>query len=76
MLSAIKWLGTITTIIGALFTSLSMDPWNVYLLNTGAFLWLIAAIRMKEVPLIAINGSLLLIYFGGIVVRVFPSLLA
>ena len=70
MTTAFKWLGTTFTILGALFTTLGLDPVNVYAFNLGAVLWLIAAIRMKEASLIAVNAALLAIYFVGFILRI------
>lgn len=62
-----KWSATVVTLVGALFTSLALDPWNVYLLNLGAVLFLIWALRIREPAMIAVNAGLLLIYLLGIV---------
>ena len=68
--AAFKWLGTTFTILGALFTTLGLDPVNVYAFNLGAVLWLIAAVRMREPSLIAVNAALLAIYFIGFILRI------
>ena len=68
-LNILKWLGTAFTVGGALLTAQGIDPWNVYSFNTGAVLWLIAAIRMKDPALIAVNGILLTIYAYGAIIR-------
>lgn len=65
-----KWGGTAFTLAGAVATSLAFDPLNVYLFNVGAIAWLIAAIRMKDTSLIAVNSGLLGIYFVGFLIRV------
>ena len=70
MTAAFKWLGTTFTILGALFTTLGLDPVNVYAFNLGAALWLVAAVRMREPSLIAVNAALLAIYFVGFVLRI------
>ena len=70
MTTAFKWLGTTFTILGALFTTLGLDPVNVYAFNLGAVLWLIAAVRMREASLIAVNAALLAIYFVGFILRI------
>jgi hypothetical protein len=70
MTAAFKWLGTTFTILGALFTTLGLDPVNVYAFNLGAILWLVAAVRMREASLIAVNASLLAIYFVGFILRI------
>jgi hypothetical protein len=70
MTAAFKWLGTTFTILGALFTTLGLDPVNVYAFNLGAILWLVAAVRMREASLIAVNAALLAIYFVGFILRI------
>lgn len=64
-----KWMGTGLTVIGAMATSLGLDPLNVYLLNAGAAVWLVAAVQMREASLIAVNGMLLAIYIVGTILR-------
>jgi hypothetical protein len=68
--AAFKWLGTTFTILGALFTTAGLDPLNVYAFNLGAILWLVAAVRMREPSLIAVNAALLAIYFVGFILRI------
>jgi hypothetical protein len=62
-----KWSATVVTLVGALFTSLAIDPYNVYLLKVGAVLFLIWAIRVREPAMIAVNAGLLAIYIIGVV---------
>ena len=69
-LTALKWLGTGFTILGALLTSLGdWDPLNVVAFNLGAGFWLWAAIRMREMSLIVVNAVLLTIYAFGTILR-------
>lgn len=63
--SLLKWTGTAITLGGAVLTSLAVDPLNVYFLNTGAFLFLIWAVRIRDGALIAVNAGLLVIYALG-----------
>ena len=65
----LKWLATFVTIIGAICTSINLDPLGPALLNLGAFLWLIVSIAWREWSLIVINATLLLIYTVGLVVK-------
>jgi hypothetical protein len=65
----LKWLATFVTIIGAICTSINLYPLGPALLNVGAFLWLIVAIKWREWSLITINATLLLIYTVGLVVK-------
>ncbi len=64
-----KWIGTIATILGALATSGGFDPFNIIAFNIGSVFWLLAAIRMKDTALIAVNAGLLGIYALGAFVR-------
>ena len=69
-LTALKWLGTGFTILGALLTSLGgFDPYNVYAFNLGAGFWLWASVRMRDAALMAVNASLLSIYVIGAILR-------
>ena len=63
--SLLKWSGTALTLIGAVLTSLAVDPVNVYLLNAGSLLFLIWAVRIQDNALIAVNAGLLTIYAVG-----------
>jgi len=62
----LKWAGCVTVCAGALAASLRVDPLNIYLLNAGAFIYLIWSIRIKELNLIVVNGILLLLYIIGL----------
>jgi hypothetical protein len=65
----LKWTACFLTLGGALTTSLQIDPLNIYLLNVGSTLYLIWAIRIRELSLIVINAGLLLIYVVGLLHR-------
>lgn len=65
----LKWVATIVTIAGAIATALMIDPLNIWLLNLGAFLFLIWGVLIKEKAMIAVNAGLLLVYVGGIFYR-------
>jgi hypothetical protein len=67
--SILKWTACFLTLGGALTTSLQIDPLNIYLLNAGATLYLIWAIRIREFSLVVINAGLLLIYIVGLLYR-------
>lgn len=62
----LKWSGCITVCLGALFTSLRIDPLNIYFLNLGAFLYLVWSVRLREANLIVVNAVLLALYVIGI----------
>jgi hypothetical protein len=66
---ALKWLGCACVVFGAVCTSFRIDPVNIYLLNLGAVLYLIWAVRIRETNLIIVNGILLAIYIVGIFVK-------
>jgi len=65
----LKWVACGVTLAGALCTALRIDPMNIYLLNAGAFLYLVWAVRIRELNLIVINASLLTIYVVGLFVQ-------
>jgi hypothetical protein len=67
--TVLKWLGCASVVLGALCTSFRIDPLNIYLLNAGAVLYLIWAVRIRETNLIIVNGILLAIYIAGLFVK-------
>jgi energy-converting hydrogenase Eha subunit C len=69
MINVLKWVATIVTVAGAIATALMIDPLNIWLLNLGAFLFLIWGFLIKEKAMIAVNAGLLLVYVGGIFYR-------
>lgn len=67
--TVLKWVACAVTLVGALCTSLQIDPLNIWLLNGGAVLYLIWSLRIREWSLVTINFGLLAIYILGIIVR-------
>jgi hypothetical protein len=65
----LEWIACLVTIAGAVCTAARIDPLNIYLLNLGAILYLIWAVRIKITSLVLINVVLLLIYIYGVVDR-------
>ena len=65
--STLKWSATILILIGAVLTSLAIDPYNIYLMNIGTLFWLIWALRIRDNALIVVNAGLLVIYLMGVV---------
>lgn len=63
----LKWAGCALVCLGALCTSLRIDPLNIWLLNAGALSYLIWSIRIRENNLIVVNAVLLGIYIVGLV---------
>jgi len=64
--NVLKWGGCLAVVAGALATSLRIDPLNIYLLNLGALLYLVWAVRIRELNLVLVNGVLLAIYAVGL----------
>ena len=62
----LKWLACVVTLIGAILTSLRIDPENIYLLNCGAILYFVWGYRIREWNLIVINAGFIVIYAIGI----------
>lgn len=65
----LKWSACSVTLVGAVLTSIGLDPFNVYLLNVGAAIYLWWSVRIQEWSLIVINAGLLLIYLVGTLFR-------
>ena len=65
----IKWLATTITLSGAILASLNIYPYSAITLNTGAGLFLIWAILIKDRAMITVNLGLLLIYSIGLTVK-------
>jgi hypothetical protein len=64
--TALKWTACAVTLAGAICTALRIDPMNIYLLNLGALMYLIWAVRIREWSLVTINAGLLIIYLVGL----------
>jgi len=62
----LKWSACVVTLIGAILTSLRIDPMNIYLLNAGAILYFVWGYRIREWNLIVINAGFIIIYAIGI----------
>lgn len=69
----LKWISTILTIAGAIFTSRQIIPINILLHMLGSIGWTIVAIAWKEWSLIIINGMLIFIYMAGVITTYFPD---
>lgn len=64
-----KWVATGVTLSGGLATALMYDPFNIYLLNIGALLFLIWGYLIRDKAMIVVNSGMLLVYIIGILVR-------
>jgi len=64
--NVLKWTGMAFVIAGALCTSLRIDPLNILLLNAGALVYMIWALRIREMNLVIVNAVLLAIYAVGL----------
>ena len=62
----LAWTATALTLVGALCTSLRIDPLNVYLLNLGSACFLWWAWRIRDRAMITVNAGLLAIYMIGL----------
>ena len=64
--NVLKWTGMALVIAGALCTSFRIDPLNILLLNAGALVYMIWALRIREMNLVIVNAVLLAIYAIGL----------
>lgn len=65
----LKWIGTVLTLIGAVLTSIDVQPYNVWLLNIGSAVFVAWAVRIRDGAMITVNLGLLLIYTVGVIIR-------
>ena len=56
-------------IAGALCTSFRIDPLNIILLNLGALVYMLWALRIREMNLVIVNAVLLAIYAVGLMYK-------
>jgi hypothetical protein len=66
VLETLKWLGTVLLIVGIYFSSRNVYPLGPAVQLTGGVFWLIAAIWMKDKPLIVTNGVMTVIGLTGL----------
>jgi hypothetical protein len=64
-----KWVATTVTLIGALLASVNIYPLSAIVLNSGAFLFLIWAVLIRDRAMITVNAGLLAIYTVGLLYK-------
>jgi hypothetical protein len=67
--NVLKWSGMALVIAGALCTSFRIDPLNIILLNAGALVYMLWALRIREMNLVIVNAVLLAIYAVGLMYK-------
>ena len=67
----IKWTALVVTIAGAVCNAYLIAPLNIYLGNIGALLYMIWAIRTKDINIALVNAALLGIYASGLLIIYF-----
>ena len=65
----IKWLATFTIIVGAVFNSFEVVPYNLFIMASGVLLWLLVGLLWFDRALIVLNTAILVIYFSGIIMH-------
>lgn len=63
----IKWLGTITYLIGMVLTAANIYPLNLVMSAIGGSLWCAAGIIAKDKPLILVEMASAMIYLIGLI---------
>lgn len=66
--TAIKWTALVVTIAGAICNAYLFTPLNVVLGNVGAILYMIWAIRTRDLNIALVNAALFLIYASGLLI--------
>jgi hypothetical protein len=64
--NVLKWVACAVTLAGAICTANEMHSVNRELFVAGGLLYLIWAVRIKELNLVVINAALVLIYAVGL----------
>ncbi len=65
----IKWIATITIVVGAVLNSLELSPANFYFMLTGTGLWFIVGMLWFDRALITLNAVIFVIHFIGLVLH-------
>ena len=65
----IKWLSAFTIIVGAVFNSFDIVPYNLFIMASGVLLWLLVGLLWFDRALIVLNTAILVIYFSGIIMH-------
>ena len=65
----IKWLASITLLVGMSFTSIELIPYNLYLHLLGITGWLVVGILWHDRALIIVNTTGIFINMSGIMKR-------
>lgn len=63
----LKWLGTVTLVIGTVLNGLNVYPFNVLVLSLGGVFWIWAAVRVRDIPLIVTNAIMMAVGMAGVV---------
>jgi hypothetical protein len=64
--TVLKWMGTVTLIVGTAVNSLGYYPAGPLILLVGGIFWLIVSIRWREPALIVTNLVMLITAAGGL----------
>lgn len=67
MLEIMKWIGTACVILAATCRAFEMHTADLFLSIVGALIWAYAAVRMKDNPLVVVNGFIVAILLYGVV---------
>ncbi len=66
----LKWTGTILCLIGIGLTSVNVYPLNIFLSLIGSFMWTVAGIYQRDMPLILVESAAVVMYFFGTVLYI------
>ena len=67
IVETLKWLGTVTLILGTAVNGLNFYPQGVLVLALGGAFWLTAAVMIRDRPLIVTNLVMMLTGLTGVV---------
>lgn len=63
----LKWSGTILCLAGIGLTSFNIYPLNIYLSLVGSFLWAVAGLLQRDMPLFLVEAVAVAFYLAGVI---------
>lgn len=69
VLSTLKWIGTVTLIVGSAVNTAGVYPQGAVLLTAGGIPWFMAAVLTRDLPLMVTNAAMIMAAILGFMIR-------
>jgi len=69
VLSTLKWIGTVTLIVGSAVNTAGVYPHGAVLLTAGGIPWFMAAVLTRDLPLMVTNAAMIMAAILGFMIR-------